>query len=86
MENFIPFSSLSDNQFSIAVKQGVNYSLETDLRYNPIEMDKKLFDRIIHAIAHNDQEDEDGIDTFVDYKYYSVDEILDQIKLFLFSI
>ena len=74
MENFIPFSSLSDNQFSIAVKQGVNYSLETDLRYNPIEMDKKLFDRINHAIAHNDQEDEDGIDTFVDCKYYGVEE------------
>ena len=75
MENIIPFSTLSDNQFSIAVKQGVNYSLETDLRYNPIAMDKNLFDRINNAIAHHDQEDdEDGIDTFVDCKYYNVDE------------
>ena len=40
MENLIPFTSLNDNQFNIAVKQGVNYALETDLLYNPIEMDK----------------------------------------------
>ena len=31
MENLIPFSTLNDNQFDIAVKQGVNYILETGI-------------------------------------------------------
>ena len=32
-----------NNQFNIAVKQGVNYTLETGIKYSPIEMDKKTF-------------------------------------------
>ena len=75
MENLIPFTSLNDNQFNIAVKQGVNYTLETDLLYNPIEMDKKLFDRINHAVSlgqHDDEDDE--INTFIDCKYYGVED------------
>ena len=73
MENFIPFSTLNDNQFNIAVKQGVNYTLETGIKYTPVEMDKKLFDRINHAICTN-QDDDDEIDTYIDCKYYGVDD------------
>ena len=73
MEDLIPFSSLNDNQFNIAVKQGVNYALDTDLLYNPIEMDKKLFDRINHAASTN-QDDDDEIDTYIDCKCNGVED------------
>ena len=73
MEDFIPFSTLNDNQFNIAVKQGVNYILETSIKYTPIEMDKKLFDRINHAVS-TDQNDDDEIDTYIDCKYYGVED------------
>ena len=73
IENSIPFSTLNDNQFNIAVKQGVNYILETGIKYTPIEMDKKLFERINHAI-HADQNDDDEIDTYIDCKYYGVED------------
>ena len=36
METFVPFSTLNDNQFNIAVKQGINYVLETGIKYTPI--------------------------------------------------
>ena len=76
MENFIPFSTLNDNQFNIAVKQGVNYTLETGIKYNPVEMDKKLFERINHAISigQNDDNGDDEIDTYIDCKYYGVED------------
>ena len=73
MENLIPFSTLNDNQFNIAVKQGVNYILETGIKYTSIEMDKKLFDRINHAVS-TDQNDDDEIDTYIDCKYYGVED------------
>ena len=62
IENSIPFSTLNDNQFNIAVKQGVNYILETGIKYTPIEMDKKIFERTNHAI-YAYQNDDDEIDT-----------------------
>ena len=75
MEDLIPFSSLNDNQFNIAVKQGVNYALDTDLLYNPIEMDKKLFDRINHAVSLSQHDDiDEEINTFIDCKYYGVED------------
>ena len=75
MENYIPFSLLNDNQFSIAVKQGINYQLETNLSYNPIEMDKKLFNRINNAVAlHHNDNDDDVLDTYTDCKYYGIED------------
>ena len=73
MKSFIPFSTFNDNQFDISVKQGVNYILETGIIYTPIEMDKKLFDRINHAVCA-DQNDYDEIDTYIDCKYYGVED------------
>ena len=67
MEDFIPFSKLNDSQFNIAMKQSVNYILETGIKYNPIEMDRKISDRINHAVS-TDQNDDDEIDTYIDCK------------------
>ena len=36
-------------------------------------MDKKLFDRINHAVA-TDPNDDDEIDTYIDCKYYGVED------------
>ena len=74
METFVPFSTLNDNQFNIAVKQGINYVLETGIKYTPIEMDKKLFDRINHAVTTGQNDDDDEIETYIDCKYYGVED------------
>ena len=73
MENFIPFCTLNDNQFNISAKQGINYTLETGIKYTPIEMDKKRFDRINHAVA-TDPNDDDETDTYIDCKCYGVED------------
>ena len=76
IENSIPFSSLNDNQFNIAVNQGVNYLVETNLQYHSIEMDKKLFEQINKAVSiqSDENEDEDDIETYMDCKYYGIDD------------
>ena len=59
----------------MAVKQGVNYLLDTDVNIlNRTKVDKKLFERINKTISqqNNDENDEgldDGIQTHVDCKY-----------------
>ena len=79
MEKIVPFSGLNDNQFGIAVKQGINYLLDTHILYNPIEMDKKLFEKINHAVSQkNNMSDDDDLDTYIDCKYYGVDDFQKQ--------
>ena len=64
IENFLPYSTLNDNQFDMAVKQGVNYLLDTDVNIlNRTKVDKKLFERINKTISQqNNGENDDGSD------------------------
>ena len=77
----IPFSTLNDNQFEIAVKKGVNYPLEIDVRYAPTAAEQRFFNKLNNAINnHTFELNEDCMDGDdenmypINCNYYSIDE------------
>ena len=77
----IPFSSLNNNLFSIAVEKGVNFLADTDV-LTLSDNEQQLFNKINRAINNNaligndaDDFNTDDIDDHtLDCKYYSIDE------------
>ena len=77
----IPFSSLNNNLFSIAVEKGVNFLADTNVQLTPSANEQQLFNKINRAINNNaligndaGDLDTDDNDHTLDCKYYSIDE------------
>ena len=74
----IPFMSLNDNHFNIAVTKGINCPNETEVRFDPSPSDKLIYDKLnqaINAFDPNEENNKDEIAT-INCKYYSNNEFI----------
>ena len=85
LTNFIPFSSLDNNQFNLCVRLGVNYvTNDFNINYAPRIRDQKLFIEVnkqvynaIHNISDNlDEEDNEDVEINMNCKYYGTEDFL----------
>ena len=74
----IPFMSLNDNHFNIAVTNGINCPIQTELRYEPSPADKQIYNKLnqeINAfVSSEDLDNDDNVNSIINCKYYSIDE------------
>ena len=86
LADVVPFTTMNNNQFNLAVTKGINFLCDADVNFSPSATEQQFFDRLNHAININafdinndDAQDNDDLST-IDCKYYDV-EGFDSLKL-----
>ena len=74
----IPFSTLNNNQFNVAVIKGINNILETEVQFSRSPTEQQIFDKINNAINSNafDLNENAEDDCTINCNYYSIEEFL----------
>ena len=77
LDDVLPFSKLDTKQFAIAVKNGINYTDDVELKLSPSSKDQRLMDKInsiSRIFNENNNECGDDLSVNMNCNYFSIAE------------
>ena len=74
----IPFMTIDNTHFNIAVTNGINCPIETDIKHVPSPSEQLIYNKLNQSINDfvpiQDTNDDDNVNSIINCKYYSIDE------------